>query len=553
MNLKGLKKVHEDDHVALFRSKDGHECRISKRGLSEKLRKELADLPIHASKGADVQPEEFEPGKDYSKSPLPGDSVASEDSSIEKMAPPKEGAAHQVGKLIKKYGIDPVVQGVKDTAGAVDTIYETGKDVARGAGILPEEKPQMELSSVARPAQQEQPIQQPAPQPEQVMPQAPAIPPPAAPRPVASQQVKTPEQVYSEEKQKHDTEANAVFHDLVVGNLKPQTYGQLLYGGKDFFGKMGSLFGLLMSGAGSGLSKQPNLLMEMMNKEIDRDLEAQKESSKNAQNLYKLNIDKALAESRMTKEQAEAAGIWKDVEQKALQNSRTQMELFAMHHLMQQSNLLPSSSKPVAQQALSGVQGAVAQSIDKRNSEAAQNEALRTMGQLGLLPGAERVAESREARTVPGVGTSSQVVPADVRGQLATYQRLNDSVDDLLQYSKKHNNILPAGPAYEEGRTKALAVQQMVREGLLGTVFRDSEKPLLEKFVRENPAGVFKSIATQPRLRAILESNRISSNALKKSYGLPVSESKSSAGEIRYDAQGNAWKLGSDGKPVRVK
>jgi len=91
-----------------------------------------------------------------------------------------------------------------------------------------------------------------------------------------------------------------------------------------------------------------------------------------------------------------------------------------------------------------------------------------------------------------------------------------------LKYSKTHANLVPGTAEYNHGVTKAMAVQQMVREGMLGTVFRESEKPLLEKFIAENPAGAMKSLSTQPQLKAILESNKMSLDTMKKAYGLPV-------------------------------
>jgi hypothetical protein len=35
--------------------------------------------------------------------------------------------------------------------------------------------------------------------------------------------------------------------------------------------------------------------------------------------------------------------------------------------------------------------------------------------------------------------------------------------------------------------------------------------------------------------------------------GLKLTPQNKASGEVRYDAQGNAWKMGPNGKPVRVK
>lgn len=522
--IKNPKKIHEDEEFAVFKGHGGHELKVLKKGLSKKLREELASLPLHSAKGGKIsEPEEFEPGKDYSNAPLPGDKPEEAPASQSESAPPKksEGIAHSLGKMIKEHGIDPVMQGVKDFAGAAGKAAEIGKEVGQGAGLIPEEAPAPQVPAVAPQATAPE-VAAPAPEPQQ-QPEQPA----PQPQQQAPSQVtqRTPQEVVQAYKGERDEEAAKLFQDTLQGHIQPKTYEQL-FEDKSTLGKIGSLFGLLVSGAGSGLAHQPNMVMEMMNKEIERDLEAQKKSAENAQNLYQLNIQKELNAANITRAEAETKGIWKDVERKALENSKTQMELFAMHSLMSKANLLPpGKEKMAADQTVSGIQSTVAQGIDHRNQRAAEQDALRALGYMGLVKGADRIAEARDERYVPGAGEAGIPVPANVRGELGAHQKLNDAVGDLMQYSKSHSNIVPGTPEYNAGVAKAMAVQQMVREGLLGTVFRESEKPLLNKFVNENPAGAFKAFTTQPKLKSILESNRISSNALKKQYDLPTEKS----------------------------
>jgi hypothetical protein len=61
-------------------------------------------------------------------------------------------------------------------------------------------------------------------------------------------------------------------------------------------------------------------------------------------------------------------------------------------------------------------------------------------------------------------------------------------------------------------------------------------------------------------LRAILDNAQMSLNTTKKMYGFPESSGQQqpptkqagNAEEIRYDAQGNAYKRGADGRPVKI-
>lgn len=114
-------------------------------------------------------------------------------------------------------------------------------------------------------AQQEQPAMQVAEAQPQAIPVAP----------------KTPAQ----EAQDANNEDLLLQQDFAAGKIHPQTYGDL-FAKRDTLGKVGTLFGLIVAGAGAGLTHSPNVVMDMMNKEIERDLEAQKQSNTNAQNWY---------------------------------------------------------------------------------------------------------------------------------------------------------------------------------------------------------------------------------------------------------------------------
>lgn len=75
--------------------------------------------------------------------------------------------------------------------------------------------------------------------------------------------------------------------DFGSGAIKPETYHDL-FAKKDTLGKIGSLFGLLLAGAGSGLAHQSNSVLDMWNNEINRDVDSQKSNSKAKQSFYTL-------------------------------------------------------------------------------------------------------------------------------------------------------------------------------------------------------------------------------------------------------------------------
>jgi len=111
-------------------------------------------------------------------------------------------------------------------------------------------------------------------------------------------------------------------NELAAGHIHPKTISDL-YGSKDTLGKIGMIFGLMVSGAGSGLAHQTNAALDLINKELDRDLEAQKASNTNAQNWYTQSLkhdmdvayrDKMIFDKTLTSAQARLADANADLE-----------------------------------------------------------------------------------------------------------------------------------------------------------------------------------------------------------------------------------------------
>lgn len=100
----------------------------------------------------------------------------------------------------------------------------------------------------------------------------------------------------------------ALENDYNNGVIQPESYHHL-FAKKDTMGKLGTLFGLLVGGAGSGLTHQPNVVLGMMNNEIERDLQAQKQNLANTQSWFGLamNHEKNMADINNIQAQTEAA------------------------------------------------------------------------------------------------------------------------------------------------------------------------------------------------------------------------------------------------------
>ncbi len=181
---------------------------------------------------------------------------------------------------------------------------------------------------------------------------APAAPIAAAPAPVAPPPPTVKQQLLDE--------GVKTSQDLAAGHIKPETYKDL-FAKKDTLGKIGTIFGLLVSGAGSGLTGQPNALLEMMNKEIERDMQAQQNSSSNAQNLLKINqaneynkaqIALAGETGNLTAAQAKLAKATADMT--AYNLTKIQLNRIGLHDLVTKASKYPpgSQERQVADQKL---------------------------------------------------------------------------------------------------------------------------------------------------------------------------------------------------------
>jgi hypothetical protein len=363
---------------------------------------------------------------------------------------------------------------------------------------------------------------------------------------------KTAADLFKEKTDFLQQQGEAIKHDIENGYIDPNKYwtGYKLPNGNyvDGHSKIASVIGMLVAGFGG------NNAAKMLDDQINQSIDAQKANLNSSHNLLKANLEQfknyndAYTATRMqlnddviNRLQAAAATA-----KGPLAKAAADMEIAKR---MQQQNILANSI--VASQSFAKLaQGAPSLSPDHLTSAAHE-----IVNRLAVTDPEKAKAFSN--RIVDGVGVSSKLegVNEATRQQLLAQQKLNNAGYDLLDYAKKHNNILPIGADYNTGVTKALAFQQAVREGMLGTVFRESEKPLLEKFVTDNPSGAFKQITTEPRLKSILESNRINFETTKQAAGIaptPIRQPSSMEGKTIVDKQGNR-QIFQNGKWTPIK
>lgn len=228
-------------------------------------------------------------------------------------------------------------------------------------------------------------------------------------------------------------------NDMDMGHIKPETYSDL-FANKSTLGKIGTIFGMMLSGAGSGLAHQPNLLMEMMDKQITNDLDAQKAGAANKQNWYRINLEKQMNQANIGRMQKENKLTDQQVQSMILDNKQkayfqTMMGMLGarQHYLGQQADMIPPNDprKPAAMQALNSINTAVQAKTEEAAEKAGrtsafinsiwggsspspellnqENQFQNRVGQLKMLPQGEQVAKNMEEKHLPFVPGSASV------------------------------------------------------------------------------------------------------------------------------------------------
>lgn len=372
-------------------------------------------------------------------------------------------------------------------------------------------------------------------------------------------------------KQQYIEEDQAFQHDLNNGHITPLTYHDL-FAKKDTLGKIGSIFGLLLGGAGAGLTHGPNMALQMMDKVITNDLEAQKQSKSNAHNFTSLNqarllqqaqIPRLLAEGKLTQAQAQSAQ--QDIGIKANAFARMQASRTALHALAANIQNMPAGSpqrqqaeatlammsqavnndnfgiadRAAAQSALLGYAnpssgGASSGANGQNPGQSAQNggndpeQSFQNNQRMLRMSGNEKLAADNESRHIPGIpGLASQAVPQEAKDKIQNMNILDNKVKDVLNFVDQHKNTTPATMASQQGREILKQAKQKAEE--LTSFYNKSVDSLgmtqgrlgwLEEQVKKNPTSLVQNmLGNNATLREIRDSNAARRNLILSGPG----------------------------------
>lgn len=311
-----------------------------------------------------------------------------------------------------------------------------------------------------------------------------------------------------------DQERQAHIADIQNGYIDPNQYWHGDANGNGGHSKIAAGIGMIL--AGFNPTNNPNAAINMLKYQMDQNIDAQKANLGAKQNLLSANLHQF--------------GNLRD----ATDMTRMMQNDIVTHQL--QAAAAKSGSQMAQAQAMQAIGP-----LQRENAQMQQQFAMRR-AMMGLannpngnpdavaqMIGYARVtnpemAKEMESRYVPGVGMAQVPIPEKARDELKAHVDFDNAAKDLQQWTQNHTTVVPGTADYNTGVQKALNMQALIREGQLGTVYREGEQPLLDKMIKGNPANLLKSFNTEPQLRELIRSNSARMATTARTYGLPVQQ-----------------------------
>lgn len=357
--------------------------------------------------------------------------------------------------------------------------------------------------------------------------------------------------------------------DIAANPIHAKTMGDL-FASQSTLGKIGSIFGLLLSGAGSGLAHQQNAALAAMQQQINNDLQAQQANKTGAQNFLNMANAYQLQQTQQKLLNAQASQIplqnaltaanIQNLKQNtnllAVNTAKANMLLTTVGHLQNGvvNTMPPGPQQQAAQQILdSAVKPAVNQQIQtdaadtvgKINTAAAirasqegappapsindlppgQMDAavqsnlnnMRAGAALGE-PSLGQAADSLQSRYIPGVGISTKEIPQQDQAKISAASLYNDR---LQAFKQKIANL-----SDEDRINPAVVNDLMVKKqelvssyaAALGSSISPQEEGKLDSII-PNGTAVLPSFRALPQLNALDQDNKLRVSTLLNQYG----------------------------------
>lgn len=549
VNFKHFKKIASDKDSATLKHPNGHELKIAKNRLSPSLRDQLEKLPM-AKGGMVKRYAEGTPDEMVSPEDQPTSDGISQTQSNQAPAVPDqiETKPQGVNININAQPPAPAAQAAAPVAVPAQQAPVVAPVAAPQTGLV--DQNQAAIDSIAKQVPAEQPEdQQAAPVSDQAAQNQAAI------ESIANQPDTSAPKAPPSVKQEMTAETQAFQNDLQNGHIQPKTLHDY-YASKSTPGKIGMLFGLMLGGIGSGLTHQPSAYLQIMQKEIDNDLEAQKQSKANAMNFISVHqhgqmndaqIQKLVQDGVLTQAQANLANA--EAKTKTFGMAQINMLQDSYHSLVQQMQAMPEGpQKEQAKQMLGfiykGVEGKINNVIDQAagasefyktlfgNSSSSSNEQSfqqSNKAKMMLGPEGKEMSKYESERHFPGLkGQASIPLSPDDRNQMNSGMEFDQKLHRFIDWTKSHSGDLKPQDR-SVGQALASELQGSYRQATHGGVYKEGEQNFISKLIDSTPTKFFNEVRVLPQLNALANENQSRVNQLVKSKGF---EGYTGAGKV---------------------
>ncbi len=318
--------------------------------------------------------------------------------------------------------------------------------------------------------------------------------------------------------------------------------------------KVFTAIGMLFAGAGGGIAGHPEMVGNVINKAIDRDIEAQKAdlSNKNTVLGKYLEMYKDLPQAEAAARLTMGAAVEGMINQQAAKLGGENAVLLAQQvNAQRRQALLPTLEGLAKGQVMANMYQGMSGPQQQGGAASGSEQAYRSQVDKMQVLNPER-AKAMQGEYLPGIGIAQINVSDTVRKNIVDRKDLSDKLARLELFADKNQGSMSwTDPqTVAEGQTLAQEAKEAFRVASGMGALSGTEAKGLEKLIDADPTKFFAQLRSIPKYKALREANNRSLKQLYKAYG--VQEFKNSQegspntrtiNGKQYTATPQGWKL----------
>lgn len=283
--------------------------------------------------------------------------------------------------------------------------------------------------------------------------------------------------------------------------------------------KVLTAIGMLFAGAAGGAIGHPEMANEIINKAIDRDIDAQKLNLQNKNSLLGKYMDmyQSLPQAEAAARLTLSAGIEGLVKQQAAKlGSANAINTALQANAQRRQALLPQMEGLAKGQVMGQMYNQMAQPQQQSgNQEQAYQDQMQRMRVLN-----PDLGKDMENKYLPNVGIARVPITDALREKMAAQKDLSTKLARLELFAQQHQGTTLDRETVNVGKTMAADAQQAARVAGHQGVYKESDQKFLENMIDSDPTKFAASIRTIPKYKTLRQQNDATLKTLYKSYGV---------------------------------